>query len=104
MDLRAPGVWRPKHAAIYEFLRRHSATTEQIARGFFTGRTLATRFKKASRWLVRQRKRRRIQVIGIVQRRDTGRPEIVYGRRCQLDQIEHEVRVADFALLFPDLP
>lgn len=45
-----------------------------------------------------------MNVVGIVQRRDTGRPEVVYGRRCKLDQIEHEVRVTDFALLFPDSP
>jgi len=39
-------------------------------------------------------------VIGVVQRRDSGRPEIVYGRRCPQDKIEHEVLVAEFALLF----
>lgn len=39
-----------------------------------------------------------------MQRRDTGRPEIVYGRPCKLDQIEHEVRVTDLALLFKDSP
>src|SRR5437660_178312 len=83
MDLRSPGVWRSRHAAIYDFLERHSATVEQIARRFFSGRTMATRKKKANRWLVKQRKRGRIRVVGIVQRRDTGRPEFTYGRRCQ---------------------
>jgi hypothetical protein len=39
-----------------------------------------------------------------VQRRNSGRPEIVYGRRCPQDQIEHEVRVTDLALRFPDSP
>jgi hypothetical protein len=42
--------------------------------------------------------------VGVIQRRETGRPEIVFGRRCQLDQLEHEVRVADLALVFPDCP
>jgi hypothetical protein len=39
-----------------------------------------------------------------VQRRDTGRPEIVYGRRCKATEIEHEVRIADLALHFPKYP
>lgn len=38
---------------------------------------------------------------GVVQRRDTGRPELVYGRRCAHDMVEHEVRVTDVALCFP---
>lgn len=41
-------------------------------------------------------------MIGVVQRRETGRPEHVQGRQCPQDQIEHEVRVTDFALLYPD--
>ncbi len=104
MDLRAPGVRRPRHAAIYEFLQRHSATTAQLAERFFTGATLATRKKKASRWIAKQRRRGRVKVVGMVQRRDTGRPEIVCGRSCKQDQIEYEVRVADLALLFRDSP
>jgi hypothetical protein len=39
-----------------------------------------------------------------VQRRESGRPEIVYGLRCQQDQIEHEVRITDLALFFLDCP
>jgi len=104
MDIRAPGVWRPKHAARFEFLKRHSATAAQLAQGFFTGRTLETKKRKARRWIAKHRGRKRITVIGIVQRRDTGRPEVVYGRRCKQDQIEHEVRVTDFALIFKDSP
>ena len=104
MDLRSPRVWRPKHAAIHDFLTRHSATTEQIARRFFTGKTLATRRKKARRWIAKQRRRGKLRVIGPVQRRDTGRPEMVYGRACKLDQIEHEVRITDLALIFQDSP
>lgn len=43
-------------------------------------------------------------MIGTVQRRETGRPEHAYGRRCAPDEIEHEVRVTDFALRYPDAP
>lgn len=39
-----------------------------------------------------------------MQRRDTGRPELVYGKSCKQDQLEHEVRVTDFALFFRDCP
>lgn len=39
-----------------------------------------------------------------MQRRDTGRPELVYGLRCKEDQIEHEVRLTDLALYFLDSP
>jgi hypothetical protein len=102
MDLRAPGVWRPRHAALFDFLKRYSATATQLAEGFFTGRTMETQKRKARRWLTKQRRRKRIFVVGIVQRRDTGRPELVYGRRCKQDQIEHELRVTDFALVFKD--
>ena len=104
MDLRTPRVWRPRDANIFDFLRRHTATCEQLARLFFSGATLPTRKKKANRWLVRQRKRRRIQVVGFVMRRDTGRPETAYGRRCKLDDLEHEVRLTDFALRYPESP
>ena len=48
---------------------------------------------------MKQRKRGKIRVVGIVQRRDTGRPEIAYGRRCKPNDIEHEVRVADLELI-----
>jgi hypothetical protein len=34
-----------------------------------------------------------------VQRRDTGRPEIVYGRRCKQDNIEHEVWITEFEVI-----
>lgn len=104
MDICSPGVWRARNTAIFQFLEQHSATTEQIARGFFTGATMATRKKKASRWLVKQRWRHRVRLAGIVQRRDTGRPELVYGRLCKQDQLEHEVRIADLALRYQDWP
>jgi len=40
-------------------------------------------------------------MVGLAQRRDTGRPSIAYGRRCRQVDIEHELRVTDFALRFP---
>lgn len=43
-------------------------------------------------------------MIGVVQRRDTGRPEFVYGRRCRPSELEHEVRITDLALHFRDRP
>ena len=48
---------------------------------------------------MKQRKRKKVRAVGVVQRRDTGRPEVVYGRRCKPDEIEHEVRVADFEVI-----
>ncbi len=36
-----------------------------------------------------------IAVVGVVQRKDTGRPEIAYGRRCKPQDIAHEVSIAD---------
>lgn len=39
-----------------------------------------------------------------MQRRDNGRPELVYGRRCKQDEIEHEIRITDLALYFKDSP
>lgn len=44
-------------------------------------------------------------MIGVVQRRETGRPEHAYSqRRCPPDEIEHELRVTDVALHFADAP
>ena len=93
MDPRAPGVWRPLRARILDFLHRHSATTEQLGRKFFRGGTVEEQRKKASRWTIRERKRGRITMSGVVQRKDTGRPEIVYGRRNK--NLAHEVAVAE---------
>jgi len=99
MDPRAPGIWRPRNAARFDFLERHCCTSEQLARGFFPGRTMETRKKKARRWLGKKRRRGKVRVVGFVQRRDTGRPEIVYGRRVKEDQIEHEVMIAELELI-----
>ncbi len=40
-----------------------------------------------------------IRVVGVVQRKDTGRPEIAYGRRCKPSEIAHEVNVAELEIL-----
>lgn len=40
----------------------------------------------------------------MVQRKDTGRPEVVYGRSCRQAQLEHEVRVTDVAVHFHGRP
>lgn len=45
-----------------------------------------------------------MRVVGVVQRKDTGRPEVVYGRPCRQCQLEHEVRVADVAVHFHGRP
>ena len=50
---------------------------------FFGGRTLGTRKKKAYRWICKQRKRGRVRVIGVAQRRDTVRL-----RADELDRID----------------
>jgi hypothetical protein len=42
-----------------------------------------------------------VKVVGVVQRRDTGRPEIVYGRPCRSAVVLHQVLLTEFALLFP---
>lgn len=41
-------------------------------------------------------------MVGIALRRDTGRPEIAYGRKCKPQELEHELRVTDFANSFKD--
>lgn len=98
-DARSPSVWRPRRDKRLDFARRHSFTIEQLARLAFAGRTLEARKKKASRWVADQRRRGRIHVVGVVQRRDTGRPEVVHGRRCKQTEVEHEVIVAEFEVL-----
>lgn len=45
-----------------------------------------------------------MRVVGVAQRKDTGRPEIVYGRRCKADQVLHQVMLAELALMFRDSP
>ena len=103
MDLRSPRIWRPRDAAILAFLKEHPATTEHLA-AFFPGRTLAARRKKAVKWATRQRRRGRLRLVGVVQRKDVGRPEVVYGRPCRRAQLEHELRITDFAVRFPGRP
>src|SRR5207249_4710214 len=92
-----PGVWRALHAQIRDFLRRHSATTTQVGERYFTGKTVEARRRKASRWLVRERQRKRVSVVGVMLRKDTGRPEIIYGRKAK--DSEHEVWVAELEVI-----
>lgn len=54
---------------------------------------------------MKQRKRKRIRIAGVIQRKDTGRPEYVltsYGRRVRDDELEHEILITEFTLLFRD--
>ncbi len=55
--------------------------------------------KKASRWLVRMRKRKKVKAVCMVQRRETGRPEVCYGRRPREGEELHQVHVTDAELL-----
>ncbi len=98
MDPKPPGILRDRRASIREFLETRNATVEQIARRFFPSNSPETARKKASRWLAKQRRRKRVRVRGIVILNATGRPELVYGRRCKEDQIEHEVRITEAEL------
>ena len=107
MHVLTPGIphlpddWRGRRTAIFAFLALFVASTAHLVE-WFPGRTMATRKKKTSRWIVKQRKKKRIRLRGVVQRRETGRPELCYGRRCREVELEHEVRITDFALLFRD--
>ncbi len=60
---------------------------------------LKRRRKKASRWLRKQRRRKRVHVRGVVYINAIGRPIVVYGRRCKADQLEHEVLITEVELL-----
>src|SRR4051812_22432742 len=80
-DLRYPTNWRRRDAALFALLAALVFTTAQLAR-FFPGGAVGAR-KKAAKWLCRHRKRGRVRVVGVVQRRDTGRPEVCHGRRCK---------------------
>src|SRR2546421_110002 len=101
-DLRSPRVWRVRDGGIYDFLDEHVATTAQLAERFFTGGTLETRKKKASRWVAKRRRLGRLEIAGIVQRRESGRPEIVYGKKTRDIQLEHDIRITDLANIFKD--
>src|SRR4051812_19994870 len=97
-DPRSPAVWRPSNAARFDFARRHTFTADQLARGFFRpGRPgpkmETTRLKRAHRWLAKQLKRGRIKCRGAVQLNDTGRSQLVYGRRAK--DLAHNVTVAE---------
>src|SRR5688572_30596805 len=93
-----PAVWRWRTAAIFAaFAATLVFTTEQLARGFFTvpGGSAQGAARRASRWSVKQRKRRRVRVVDVIQRRDTGRAQLVLGLRRPRD-VEHSVLFTDF--------
>ena len=99
MHLPPHRVSKARRAAIREYLQSRNATIGQIARRFFASDTPETSRKKASRWLCKERQRKRVRVRGVVHLNVSGRPEIVYGRRCKEDQLEHEVLVTEAELL-----
>ena len=80
MDSHPGRVSRARRAAIREFLETRNATIEQIARRFFTGNTPETARKKASRWLCKERRRKRARIRGVVTLNGTGRPQLGFPR------------------------
>jgi hypothetical protein len=99
MDTPTPRISPARRAAIRDFLETRNATTAQLARRFFPSSTPETARKKTSRWLAKQRKRKRIRVRGVVYFNAVGRPHVVYGQRCKEDQLEHEVWITEAELL-----
>ena len=99
MHLQPHRVSKSRRAEIRDFLGSRNATTDQIARNFFTGGTMETSRKKASRWLCKERKRKRVHVQGIVLLNATGRPEFVYGKASKEGELEHEVLITEAELL-----
>jgi len=98
MDLQPERVSRARRAVIREFLETRNATVKQIARRFFPGKTPETARKKASRWLCKERRRKRVRARGVVTLNATGRPEVVNGRRCKEEELEHEVLITEAEL------
>lgn len=82
-----------RHAEIGLYLETRIATTDQIARRFFAGgkATDETVRKKASRWLCRQRKRKRFPVRGVTMVNRW--PQVVYGKPVHPDFIDHEILI-----------
>jgi hypothetical protein len=92
----SPWDWRRRTAGIFDDLRRHAATRSQIARKWFVGGgSLATGLKKASRWLTKMRRRKKVRAVCVVQRRETGRPETCYGKRPKVGEELHQVSLYD---------
>src|SRR4051812_27569711 len=105
-DPRPQRIPQTRGDAVRDWLATRNATTRQIARKFFAptdpGGAARTPEKKASRWLCKQRRRRgsrRLPVRGSVLVNDTGRPDLVYGRPCPQQFLEHEVSVTELELL-----
>lgn len=99
MHLQPQRVSRARRADVIEFLEIRNATIDQVARRFFPSETPETARKKASRWLCKQRRRRRVHLRGIVCLNRIGRPELVYGQRCNEERLEHEVWITEAELL-----
>src|SRR6266851_2784283 len=83
MDLQQPTrISRTRRADIREYFEDgRRATIGQLVRALFTGRTPETARKKANRTVNKERRRKKIRVVGTVSFRGTGRPQHVYGRR-----------------------
>lgn len=99
MDLQPRRIPAKRRNDIFEFLETRVATTGQIGRKFFRGPSPETSRKKASRFLCRQRRRKRIFVRGFVTTAGIGRPDIAYGQECKEDNLEHEVWLTEAELL-----
>jgi hypothetical protein len=102
-DLRLPANWRKRDADVFADLRDLSVCSAHLAHRF-GGRSLAAKRKKAAAWLCRQRRRGRVRVVGVIQRRDTGRPEVMYGRRVAQVELDHEAHVSDVRFHFRSWP
>ena len=98
MHLRPSGIPHEQRAAIFEWVEARNFVTGQLARRFFPGGSAETSRKKASRWLAKRRKRKRIRVRGAVYLNAVGRPHVVYGRRRKHAELEHEVWVTEAEL------
>lgn len=99
MHLSSPGISKTRRCDVREFLGSRNATVDQIRRKFFSGGTPETDRKKANRFLCKERKRKRIRIRGVVQLNANGRPELAYGKKCRIDELEHEVLNTEAELL-----
>src|SRR5437016_2930545 len=99
MDLQPRRVPAKRRNAIFDFLETRVATNSQIARRFFCSPSPETARKKASRFLCRQRRRKRVWVRGFVTMAGIGRPDIAFGKECKEDNLEHEVWLTEAELL-----
>lgn len=54
--------------------------------------------KRTQRWLAKATRRRRVACVGVTQGY-TGRPALVFGRRCRMEDVDHQVSIAEFELV-----